>query len=178
MPRSRKRGRRAPGPSAGGEAVTPDPGGGAAPARRARGEERNAEVRAGLEPLREGERPGAVTVAAIVAAALAVANLGLFLAGVKVRGQNTQAGGVILFAALMLVAAGGMWRARYWAVLGFEALLGISLVISALSLVRASNLLGVLVPVTVLSLGGWLFWKLVRAMARIQMPERTPGGGR
>ncbi len=167
MPRSRKRGRRRPASPAG-----------AAPPKRVRGEARNAEVRAGLEPLREGQRPGAVTVAAIVAAALAVANLVLFLAGVKVRGQNTQPGGVILFAALMLLAAGGMWRARYWAVLGFEALLGISLVISALSLVRASNLLGVLIPLAVLSLGGWLFWKLVRAMARIQMPERTPSGGR
>jgi len=158
MPRSRKRGRRGPA---------------TAPARK-RGEERDAEVRAGLEPLQKGERPAAVTVAAIVAAALALANLGLFLAGVKVRGQDTQPAGVILFAALMLAAAAGMWRARYWAVLGFEALLGISLVISALSLVRASNLLGVLVPLTVLALGGTLFWKLVRAMARIQMPERRP----
>jgi hypothetical protein len=24
--------------------------------------------------------------------------------------------------------------------------------------------------------GGWLFWKLIRAMARIQMPERRPRG--
>jgi len=161
MPRSRKRGRRD-----------------RPPVRRKRGEERDAEVRAGLEPLREGERPAAVTVAAVAAAVLALANLGLFLAGVKVRGQNTQAGGVILFASLMLLAAGGMWRARYWAVLGFEALLGISLVVAALSLVRASNLLGVLVPLAVLTLGGTLFWKLVRAMARIQMPERKPQGER
>lgn len=161
MPRSRKRGRRD-----------------RPPVPRKRGEERDAEVRAGLEPLREGERPAAVTVAAVAAAVLALANLGLFLAGVKVRGQNTQAGGVILFASLMLLAAGGMWRARYWAVLGFEALLGISLVVAALSLVRASNLLGVLVPLAVLTLGGTLFWKLVRAMARIQMPERKPQGER
>lgn len=179
MPRSRKRGRRAAAtaaaqPASAADAASRDQ----PPVRRKRGEERDAEVRAGLEPLREGERPGAVTVAAVTAAVLALANLGLFLAGVKVRDQNTQAGGVILFASLMLLAAGGMWRARYWAVLGFEALLGISLVVAALSLVRASNLLGVLVPLVVLTLGGTLFWKLVRAMARIQMPERKPQGER
>ena len=38
-------------------------------------EERNAAVRAELEPLAEGERPTAVTVAAIVAFLLAAANL-------------------------------------------------------------------------------------------------------
>ena len=36
-----------------------------------------------------------------------------------------------------------MWRVKYWAVLGFEMLLGIALVGTALSLLRASNLAAV-----------------------------------
>jgi hypothetical protein len=137
-------------------------------------EERNAAVRADLEPLAPGERPGAVTVAAIAALLIALGNVGLLLAGVELRGQKTSSGGAILFAVLMLGAAYGLWRARYWAVLGFEALLGLALVYAVASLVFASNLVGVAICVAILAGAGWLFWKLIRAMARIQMPER-PG---
>jgi hypothetical protein len=57
-------------------------------------------------------------------------------------------------------------------VLGFQALLGITLVVVALGLVVASNAQAVILCVAILLPGGWLFWKLVRAMARLQMPER------
>lgn len=140
----------------------------------ARSRARDEQARAALEPLGPGERPGAVTVAAVVAGLLAVANVALFAAGVEVKDQKTSAGGVFLFAALMAATAAGMWRARYWAVLGFQALLAITVVIAALSLTVASNLLGVLLPLAIALPGGLLFWKLVRAMARIQMPERRP----
>ena len=56
---------------------------------------------------------------------------------------------MLIFAGLMLAAAVGMWRCRYWAVLGFEALLGIALLWSSLSLLVAANLTAVL-----LCLGG------------------------
>ena len=39
----------------------------------------------------------------------------------------------------MLVAASGMWQAKYWAVLGFQALLGVSIVFVFLALLVASN---------------------------------------
>ena len=105
MPRSRKRGQRA------GPAVTAAP---AAPGPRERrsSEERNAEVRAELEPLAQGERPGAVTAAAIVATALAALVLAGYLAGARVGGRGTL-GGAIALAAILLVAAWGMWRVRY-----------------------------------------------------------------
>jgi lipopolysaccharide export LptBFGC system permease protein LptF len=61
---------------------------------------------------------------------------------------------------------------RYWAVLGFQALLALVVLIFSLFLLRASNLEAVVVCVLVVGLGGWLFFKLIRAMARIQMPER------
>ena len=157
--RSRKRG-------AAGAPSSTDPRG------YARSRARDDEARAALEPLAPGERPRAVTVAAVIAAAIAVANLALYLAGWEVSGREPSAGGVLVFCAIMIAAAVGMWRRRYWAVLGFEVLLGVVLVFAGLSLLLASNWRGAVLSLLVIALAGTLFWKLVRAMARIQMPER------
>ena len=46
----------------------------------------------------------------------------------------------------MLAAAGGMWQSKYWAVLGFEALLAVALLVFALLLLKASSVLGVIIP--------------------------------
>jgi hypothetical protein len=142
--------------------------------RPSRSEQRNAEARARLEPLAPGERPTAVTVAAGLAIVLAIGNLVFLAAGVKVGGKHPAAGGVVVFSALMVAAAVGMWQARYWAVLGFEALLGISILIAALSLTVASNWEAVALCLATIAICGPLFYKLVRAMARIQMPHRRP----
>lgn len=150
-------------------AASPPPAGEPRPSRS---EAKNAAVREGLEPLAPGERPGAVTVAAVVALLLAVANVVAYAAGVEVQGKAASGGGVFVFAALMVVAAIGMWRCVYWAVLGFEALLAVTVLIAGLSLVVASNIAAVVLCVAIVGLGGWLFWKLVRAMARLQMPSR------
>jgi hypothetical protein len=139
----------------------------------ARSEQRNAEVRAGLTPLAAGERPPALVTAAVVAALLGVANLVALIAGVEVRGEEPSAIGVLVFCAVMFVAAGGLWLARYWAVLGFEALLGIIVVFFSLLLLRASNVLAVVVCVPVICGAGWLFWKLIRVMGRLQAPQRV-----
>jgi hypothetical protein len=135
----------------------------------ARSRERDEAVRASLEPLEPGERPGAVTVAAVVALVL-----GLLLIAQAALDDDAQTGGLLVFAAVMFVAAAGMWKAQYWAVLGFEFFLGLTLVFAAVSLMFAGNVLGVVYSVVILALAGTLFWKLVRAMARIQMPKR-PG---
>jgi thiamine-phosphate pyrophosphorylase len=140
----------------------------------ARSRERTERTRAELEPLAPGERPTAVTVAAVVALVLALANLALWAAGVEVRGEDPTFFSILVFEALMLTAAWGLWKARYWAVLGFQALLAIAIIFSALSLTVASNLRGVVVCLGILLPAGFLFWKLVRAMARLQMPERRP----
>jgi hypothetical protein len=137
-----------------------------------RSERRNAEVRASLEPLAAGERPRPVTVAAVVAAALAVGNVIAFAAGATVSGEHPSTLGILSFTALMLTCAWGMWHARYWAVLGFQALLAITILIAALSLAVASTLAAAVLCVTIVVFGGWLFWTLIRAMARIQMPTR------
>jgi hypothetical protein len=142
------------------------------PARASRSEARNEAVRAQLEPLDAGERPTAVTVGAAIATILAVGNVVLYLAGVKVSGQKPTVQGIAGPTLIMAVCAFGMWRAKYWAVLGMEVLLGLVIIIFALLLATAENLQAVLVSVAVIVLSGWLFWKLVRAMARIQMPKR------
>ena len=165
--RSRKRGRReAP-------ATTRAPATAAThvePRRRRSSEERNAEARAQLRPLAEGERPGAVTVAAVLSAAVGLLNIALYLAGVRVKGATFV--GTVGLGVILLIAAAGMWRVRYWAVLGFEALLAISCIVATLSLFVASSVAGAVRATLVLAICGPLFWKLIRAMARIQMPER------
>jgi len=137
-------------------------------------EERNAEARASLKPLAEGERPTAVTIASIVAFVLAAGNLVFLLSGWHLRGQKTSPGGALFFVVLMVAMGVGLWQSRYWAVLGFQALLGITLAVALISLLFVGTVAGVLVCLVTLGLAGPLFWKLVRAMARIQMPER-PG---
>ena len=140
----------------------------------ARSRERDEAVRAALQPLAPGERPRAVTVAAILAALLALSNVVLALAGWEVRGQDASLTGTLIFAGLLLAAAIGMWQCRYWAVLGFEALLGIAIAFAALSLLVASNLTAVLLCLAIIAIAGPLFWFLIRAMARIQLPSRRP----
>jgi hypothetical protein len=141
---------------------------------RLRGEAANEAARAELRALAPGERPAALVVAIAVAAVLGVANVALYAAGVEVRGKAPNAGGAFGFAAIMLIAAWGMWHRRYWAVLGFQALLAVTVVIAALSLTVASNLTAVLLCVAIAGPGGVLFWKLVRVLARLQLPERRP----
>jgi hypothetical protein len=101
----------------------------------------------------------------------AVANVILVLAGWEVDGRRPIASGLI-FAAVMLAAAIGMWRLKYWAVLGWEVLLGVTFIGAMLSLLRAGNAAGVALSVIVMALTGPLFWLLIRQMARIQMPKR------
>jgi cation transport ATPase len=139
--------------------------------RRRSSEERNAEARAELEPLAEGERPTAVTVAAILAATLALANAAFFAAGVEIDGNRPQAG-ALLFCVVMLAAAWGMWRTRYWAVLGMQALLAVAVILFSMLLLVASNVLAVVISLAVIGGAGTLFWFLVKSLARIQMPER------
>ncbi|MEA2427116.1 MAG: hypothetical protein QOF37_744 [Thermoleophilaceae bacterium] len=146
----------------------------AAPKPPSRTELKNEAARRQLEPLEPGERPRAVTIGAAVTFLTALANLIAYLAGDTIQGKRPAAAGIIAFTVLMLVMTWGLWRARYWAVLGLEALLGLLLVIFSLFALRISSLGDVLISVGVLIPAGALFWYLIKAMARIQMPER-PG---
>ena len=140
--------------------------------RRRSTEERNQEIRARLEPLARQERPPALVVATVLAGLIAVANVALWAAGWEVGGREPSAGGAILFAVVMLVCAVAMWQKRYWAVLGFQALLVLSCVVAFLSLLVASNVQGAVLSAAIIVVAGTLFWFLIRVMARLQMPER------
>jgi hypothetical protein len=68
-----------------------------------------------------------------------------------------------------------MYQRRYWAVLWFEALLAFQVIVTSLALVVASTLKAAAICLVAIGLGGWLFWKLVRVMGRIQAAERGSG---
>ncbi|HEY2319526.1 MAG TPA: hypothetical protein VGH67_14570 [Solirubrobacteraceae bacterium] len=140
-----------------------------------RSQRRDAEARANLEPLAPGERPMAIRVSAVLAGLLGLANLVAWLAGDKIGGKHPAAGGILLFSGVMLVCALGLWRMWYGAVLGFMALLAIIGTLFSLYLVEASNALGFIVAPIIIAGAGYLFFKLVRVLSRIQMPQR-PGG--
>jgi hypothetical protein len=170
--RSRKRGRRTrPAPKQEPEARI---GGWRVEPQMSRSQRRDAAVRAGLTPLAPGERPGAIVAATIVAGLVGIGQLIAFFAGLKIHGKTPAAGGTILFCVLMIVCAIGMWRLWYGAVLGFMALLAIVATLFSLFLIEASNLLGLVVALVVIAGCGYLFFKLVRVLSRIQMP-RPPG---
>jgi hypothetical protein len=142
-------------------------------ARRAKSEAKNQAVRDSLVPLEKGERPLAVTVAAVVAFLMAIANIvGYFLSD-HATGDEHQKEIIqlVFFTGVLLIAAIGMWRVKYWAVIGFQTLLGLQIIIMVLTLTRASNIWAALIFAVVIAVAAILFWYLIRAMARIQMPE-------
>jgi hypothetical protein len=151
--------------------------------RVSRSEARNAEARAQLEPLAPGERPTVVTIGALVSAAIAASILIGWLAGAKVDVSGSELderprflSQVLPPAILFSIMAWGMWRARYWAVLGFEAIMAIIMIGAGLTLVAATSVFKALSAVLVLAAAGALFWFTVKALARIQMP--TPADRR
>jgi hypothetical protein len=129
-------------------------------------EERNAEVRAALRPLEEDERPRALVVAVAAACTLAAVNVVLLVAG-----QGGKPAPLVVYCMLMLGAAYGMWTKRYGAVLAFQCLLAIAVATGFLFLLRASSLVDVLICFGLIVPTGWLFWKLIRVLARIQTPR-------
>ena len=128
--------------------------------------------RAALRPLDEDERPGALLAAVAVSAILSV----LVMIGALTVHDLARHGGslpaAIFLAAVFAALALGIYRRRYWAVLGFEALLAFQIIVTSLALVVASTLAAAAGCLLAIGLGGWLFWKLVRVMGRIQAGER------
>jgi len=139
----------------------------------ARAEQRNREARESLEPLAEGERPLVVTIGAVLAGLVALSILVGYVAGVEVEGDKPRLAQVLAPALIMGMMAWGMWRARYWAVLGFQLLL-VFLIFSAVFglAVQASSPAEFAATLGLLAVAGTVFFFMVKAMARIQMPRR------
>jgi hypothetical protein len=141
----------------------------------ARAEQRNQEAREALEPLAEGERPTVVTIGAIVSALIAISVVAGYATGVEVDGERPRFAQVAAPALIMGMMAWGMWRARYWAVLGFQLLLVIVLFSAFFGLVVGASSVTEVIGTLVLLIGaGCFFYFMVKAMARIQMPTRLP----
>ncbi len=155
-------------------------GGGQTPRQRmesgyARAEERNREVRESLPPLAEGERPLVVTIGAAISALIAASILVGYIAGAEVDGEKPRFVQVLAPALLMGIMAWGMWRARYWAVLGFQLILVLLIFSAVFGLAaQAANVGEVAATLGLLLVSGAFFYFMVKAMARIQMPTREP----
>jgi hypothetical protein len=153
-------------------------------AMAAKTEAKNEAARAELEPLAQGERPTVVTIGAVVSGLIAISAIVGWALGVQVTrfgSDGIEQGkgdapilSVIVAAGLMGTMAYGMWRARYWAVLGFQALLVIVLIIASLGLIQATTWLEAVGTTLLIAAAGALFFFMIKAMARIQMPHR-PG---
>jgi hypothetical protein len=139
----------------------------------ARAEARNREAREGLEHLAEGERPLVVTIGAVVSALVALSIVVGYVAGVEVDGDKPRLAQVLAPALLMGIMAWGMWRARYWAVLGFQLILALLIFSAVFGLAAQAASVGqVAATLGLLTVSGTFFFFMVKAMARIQMPTR------
>jgi len=141
----------------------------------AKAEIKNQAVRESLEPLEADERPTVVTVGAIFAAVVAAifwvsTGIAVFT-GAEVNGTRPNIAQLVLTAMIMSVMFVGMWQARYWAVLGFQMLLVLLILAAIAGLIVAATLVQLL-STLILTVGlSVLFWFMVKAMARIQMPK-------
>jgi hypothetical protein len=152
--------------------------------RAARIEALNEAAREALDPLEPDERPTVVTVAAVISAALAIGGVLLYALGVEVAEVNDLGGEtgetrpgvfpVVVSTAILSAMAYGLWRSRYWAVLGFQTVLVIVIVVIVLALVQVTEVPRALGLAAILALASVLFYRMIKAMARIQMPERRP----
>ena len=141
----------------------------------AKAEQRNQEAREALEPLAEGARPTVVTIGAVVAGLIALSIVIGYATGVEVNGEQPRLPQVIAPTVIMGMMAWGMWHARYWAVLGFQLILVVVLFSAFFGLaVGASSVGQILGTLLLLLVAGAFFFFMVKAMARIQMPTRSP----
>lgn len=141
----------------------------------AKAEQRNQEAREALVPLADGERPTVVTVGALLSGLIALSIVVGYATGAEVDGEKPRFAQAAAPALIMGVMAWGMWRARYWAVLGFQLIL-VFLIFSAVFglAVQASTVAQFAATLGLLAFAGTFFFFMVKAMARIQMPQRVP----
>ncbi|MEZ5076585.1 MAG: hypothetical protein R2725_03990 [Solirubrobacterales bacterium] len=141
----------------------------------AKAEQRNREARESLQPLAEGERPTVVTVGSVLSGLIALSIAVGWLLGVEVDAEKPRFAQAAAPALIMGIMSWGMWRARYWAVLGFQLIL-VFLIFSAVFglLVQASTVAQFAATIGLLAVAGTFFFFMVKAMARIQMPHRLP----
>jgi hypothetical protein len=144
----------------------------------AKAEQRNRDAREALHPLYEGERPRVVTIGAILSAVVAlifwVSAVVAIFDDSTINGREPHPLQLALTAGVVTAMAVGMWRSRYWAVLGFQVVLAILVLLGTLGLVTATTVAQVVATVLLVLACLAFFLFMVKAMARIQMPGRLP----
>ncbi len=113
-----------------------------------------------------------MTAAALVGALLVVTNIAAAIFGYDAPGSGNNAAPLLVYTVLLGAMTWGLWHAKYWAVLGMQALLALTMLISGLAAPLASDAISAVLAATVFLASATLFWFLIKAMARIQMPER------
>jgi thiamine-phosphate pyrophosphorylase len=147
--------------------------------RRASSEERNEAIRSELRPFAEGERPWPAAVAAILLAAVGLTNLVLLAFGYQPREslQGTDGTiGQIAFGIAAVALATFVWRLHAWALLLLQALFGVTALTSFVGLIISRTFRGAFLAVAVMAVTGFLFYKLVRVLARAQTPAHAAVG--
>ena len=139
----------------------------------AKTEAKNEAAREALEPLEEDERPRVVTIGAVISAVVCASIVIGYFAGVEIDGERPNIVQVLAPLIIFGVMAWGLWESRYWAVLGFQTVLLFAIVGASLSLVLASQWTQAVGNVLLIGGSGALFFFNIKAMARIQMPDRS-----
>ncbi len=152
-------------------------------ARAARTEAKNQAARDALDPLEPDERPtvrhrrGGASPALLVLGTLITYAAGVEVStfddfGTKTGEEKPNLFFTVVSSLVLGLMTYGLWKARYWAVLGFQTLLILLIVITILALVQATEILRALALFAFLAGASVLFYRMVKAMARIQMPDR------
>ena len=149
-------------------------------ARRQSSEEKDAAARAELKPFEPGERPPVAAFAATLVAGIALANLLLLAWGYQPRynwRNPTHEALQLGFGIGAVILSFFVWRLKAWALLLLEAVLGITMLFSFAGLVLSGSFLSALISVIVLAGSAVLFYRLIRVLARAQIPADRPASG-
>jgi len=142
----------------------------------ARAEERNARIRDELEPLEPGERPR-VLLAAL--GWIGLLGAGMVLNAILADGDDAAETrlGNLLTAGLVVIAIAGAWRVKHWALMGVQTILAIATLVGVLAMLGVTKLW--VVPLLLLHVGisGYLFFRMVRVLARVQKADRLRRAG-
>lgn len=153
-------------------AAPPAPAGGQNGMKRgyAKAELKNVAAREALQPIGPENRPRIVLIAC---AWLVVACISIVISIVTADGDGvgSQRFGNALMLAVVLVAVWGTYRLRPWAILGSQTLFALAFVFTILAAVFSDDLLLSLALAASALVTGWIFYRMINVMARVQKME-------
>jgi peptidoglycan/LPS O-acetylase OafA/YrhL len=136
----------------------------------AKAELKNIAAREALQPIGPENRPRIVLVAC---AWLLLACISLVVSIVTADGDGVagQRFGNALMLAVVLLAIWGTYRLRPWAILGAQTLFALAFVFTVLAAVFSDEILLSLGLAASALVTGWIFYRMINVMARVQKME-------